>query len=169
MKAKNRAIATVLALVLTIGCVFGIGLVAAAEGETSYSLGYANVVYGDQISLAFTIDGATEGDNVGIVVYKNEGDETPMYCSNDKKASAGVEYYETFGIAAKDIDTTYYVAVAEFNEDGTVAKVVTAATAYSVEAYANARLEDEGISEAQEALYNAILVYNKAADAVLTK
>lgn len=168
MKAKNRAIATVLALVLTIGCVFGIGLVAAAEGETSYSLGYANVVYGDQISLAFTIDGATEGDNVGIVVYKNEGDETPMYCSNEVKGEE-VKYFETFGIAAKDIDTTYYVAVAEFNEDGTVAKVVTAATAYSVEAYANARLEDEGISEDQEALYKAILVYNKAADAVLSK
>ena len=165
---NSRVIATILALILVIGSVFGLGMVAMAEDEGP-SLGMANVVYGDQISLVFTVENYTAGGTVGLAVFKNEGDTTPAYCTFEQKDADGVKYYEIFGIAAKDIDTTYYVAVAEGDENGAFVKTLSTPIAYSVADYVNARLKTEGITEAQKHLYNTILAYNKAADAVLTK
>ena len=166
---NSRVIATILALILVIGSVFGLGMVAMAEDEGP-SLGMANVVYGDQISLVFTVENYTAGGTVGLAVFKNEGDTTPAYCTFEKQTDpSGVEFYEIFGIAAKDIDTTYYVAVAEGDENGAFVKTLSTPIAYSVADYVNARLKTEGITEAQKHLYNTILAYNKAADAVLTK
>ena len=169
MKNRNsRVIATILALILVIGSVFGIGMVAMAEDEGP-SLGQANVVYGDQISLVFTVDGYTGSGTVGVAVFRNEGDTTPAFSTFEKQIDKnGVEYYEIFGIAAKDIDTDYYVAVAEADENGAYVKTLSTPIKYSVAAYVNARLETVGISDAQRHLYNTILAYNKAADAVLT-
>ena len=165
---NSRVIATILALILVIGSVFGLGMVAMAEDEGP-SLGMANVVYGDRISLVFTVENYTAGGTVGLAVFKNEGDTTPAYCTFEQKDADGVIYYEIFGIAAKDIDTTYYVAVAEGDENGAFVKTLSTPIAYSVADYVNARLKTEGITEAQKHLYNTILAYNKAADAVLTK
>lgn len=162
MKRMSKVLASILAFVLIVCAVFCVSVFAAGEGA---SLGYANVVYGDRISLAFTVENYTGDGTVGIAVYKNEGDETPMYVSFEEKELEGVKYFETFGIAAKDIDTVYYVAVAERDADGNVA-AVSATTAYSVKAYAESKLGEEGITEAQAAVYQAVLNYNKAADAL---
>ena len=162
MKRTSKVLATILALVLIVCAMLCV--VAFAENEAP-SLGYANVIYGDRISLAFTVDNAGDG-TVGIAVYKNAEDETPMYVSFDKKVNNGVEYYETFGIAAKDIDTVYYVAVATEDAEGNVTNL-SAPAAYSVAQYATDSLNKEGITDAQKAVYQAILNYNKAADAVI--
>jgi hypothetical protein len=163
MKRTSKVLATILALVLIVCAMLCV--VAFAENEAP-SLGYANVVYGDRISLAFTVENAGDG-TVGIAVYKNAEDETPMYVSFDKKVNNNVEYYETFGIAAKDIDTVYYVAVATKDADGNVTNL-SAPAAYSVAQYATDSLAKEDITDAQKAVYQAILNYNKAADAVIT-
>ena len=163
MKKTSKVVSAVLALVLIIGAMFCVSVLADGEGA---SLGYANVVYGDTISLAFTVENYTGDGTVGIAVYKNEGDVTPMYVSFDEKELEGVKYFETFGIAAKDIDTVYCVAVAEKDADGNVT-VVSEKAEYSVAEYANDSLEKEDISDAQKAVYNALLNYNKAADAVI--
>ena len=160
MKRTSKVLATILALVLIVGAVFCVSVLAE---ENTPALGQANVVYGDRISLAFTVDGYTGDGLVGIAVYKNEGDATPAYASFEKKVDNDVEYYETFGIAAKDIDTVYYVAVAEKDDEGKIT-LLSEKAAYSVAQYANDRLEDVEASDAQKSLYNAILKYNAAAN-----
>lgn len=162
MKRTSKILASILALVLIVCAVCCISVFAEGDGP---KLGYANVVYGDQISLAFTVEGYTGEGTVGIAVYKAEEDNSPIYVSFDEKGE-DVKYFETFGIAAKDIDTVYYVAVAEKDDDGNVSAVSEKA-AYSVAKYATDSLDKEDISDAQKAVYNAILNYNKAADAVI--
>lgn len=173
----KKSLATILALILVISAVFGVSVMASADA-TGASLGYANINYGDQISLVFTVKDYTGGGTVGIAVYKNEADAKPMYTSFDDieykvDEENVITYYETFGIAAKDIDTYYYVAVAEKDADGNVT-AVSAKTAYSVKTYAETRLSELEFAEEteevinQKALYNAILAYNAAADAVFT-
>ena len=165
---RSKALATILALILVIGSVFGLSIVTMAEGEGP-CLGQANVIYGDRISLVFTVDNYTAGGTVGVAVFRNGGDATPAFCTFEKQTDKnGVEFYEIFGIAAKDIDTDYYVAVAEADENGAYVKTLSTPIKYSVAAYVNARLETPGITDAQKHLYNTILAYNKAADAVLT-
>ena len=170
MKRTSKVLSAILALVLIVCAVFCISVFAENNGAT---LGYANVVYGDQISLAFTVEGYTGDGPVGIAVYKKAGDATPEYVSFEVKELQGVEYFETFGIAAKDIDTDYYVAVAEKDEAGTIT-LLSEKKAYSVKQYAEDSIKAiEAIEEptehqlAQKAVYKAILNYNKAADAVI--
>ena len=165
---RSKALATILALILVIGSVFGLGIVTMAEGN-SPCLGQANVIYGDRISLVFTVDNVTVGGTVGVAVFRNETDAAPAFCTFEKQTDpSGVEFYEIFGIAAKDIDTTYYVAVAEADESGAFVRTLSTPIAYSVADYVNSRLATPGISDAQKHLYNTILAYNKAADAVLS-
>ena len=159
MTRTSKVLATILALVLIVCAVFTVSVFAEGDGP---KLGYANVVYGDQISLAFTVEGYTGDGTVGIAVYKTAEDTAPMYVSFEEKGE-DVKYFETFGIAAKDIDTDYYVAVAEKDADGNVTAVSERA-AYSVAKYATDSLEKEEISDAQKAVYNALLNYNKAAN-----
>ena len=170
MKRTSKVLATILAFALIMCAVCCISVFAEGEGP---ALGYANVVYGDQISLAFTVEGYTGDGTVGIAVYKTEESSSPMFASFEEKELEGVRYFETFGIAAKDIDTVYYVAVAEKDADGNIT-AVSEKTAYSVAVYANDSIEAlEGVEEptdkqlAQLAVYEAILNYNKAADAVI--
>jgi len=162
MKRTSKVLTSILAFVLIVSAMFCV--VALAEGEGA-TLGYANVVYGDRISLAFTVENYTGDGTVGIAVYKNAADTSPMYASFEEKELDGVRYYETFGIAAKDIDTAYYVAVAEKDEAGNIT-AISEKTEYSVKAYAESKLGEEGITEAQTAVYNAILKYNEAANAL---
>ena len=159
MTRTSKVLATILALVLIVCAVFTVSVFAEGDGP---KLGQANVIYGDKISLAFTVENAGDG-TVGIAVYKNEGDATPAYVSFEEKEYEGVKYFETFGIAAKDIDTVYYVAVAEKDAEGNVT-VVSEKAEYSVAEYATDSLEKEDISDAQKAVYNALLNYNKAAN-----
>jgi hypothetical protein len=163
MTRTSKVLATILALVLIVCAMFCVVAFADGEGAT---LGSANVVYGGKISLAFTVENYTGDGTVGIAVYKNEGDTTPMYVSFEEKDLEGVKYFETFGIAAKDIDTVYYVAVAEKDADGNV-KAISVPTEYSVKAYAESKRDDAGSTDAQKAVCNALLNYNKAADAVI--
>ena len=69
MKRTSKVLASILALVLIVCAVCCISVFAEGDGP---KLGYANVVYGDQISLAFTVEGYTGEGPVGIAVYKAE-------------------------------------------------------------------------------------------------
>ena len=165
MKSGFSKIATLLlALTLIVGAILGVSVVANAA-EADATLGYANIQWGDEIKLAFTIENAGDNANLGIAMYASKDAKEPI--SVDFTAAEGeVAYYTTSGIAAKDIDTTYYVAVVE----GTKAdfKVIGERVEYSVLGYMES-MEKAGASDAQKALYAKVRAYNAAADAVLEK
>ena len=153
----SKIAALLLALTLAVGALLGVSVVANAA-ENGPTLGYANVVFGDTVQLAFTI----EGEAQGIVVYEDA--EGTLLFSRDTKAdytADGQAYYTSAGIAAKDIDTTYYVGVIDAN--GNVGALVE----YSVLAYVDAM--DAKTPEVAENIYAKVRAYNDAANAVFEK
>ena len=165
----NKLVSLILALALIVGAVAGMSLTASAEEEVTASIEYANVEYGDMLHLAFqiTVNGETAGQ-VGIAVYADTAAAASDYISasfTKKTDNGGVEYYATQGIAAKDIDTVYYISVVEKTAEGVVE--LSERTEYSIAGYVESRLGDGNATDAQKTLYNAILAYGEAADGVL--
>jgi len=168
-KRLAKLITLMLALVMIIGAVAGLNVFAEGVEEEEVqptnvpTLDYANVVYDEEIKLAFTV-GNADGEKAGIIVYASAESDEIAYRSYEAKEKDGVIYYETFGIAAKDIDTEYSVAAVYTDANGN--EVVGARINYSVKAYAQSRLATDGISDAQANLYEKILAYNAAANAI---
>jgi hypothetical protein len=161
MKRTSRILTLILALVMIMSALVCIS-VFAEEEEVKPSIGAANVVYGEEIRIAFTIKDAGEGE-YGIAVV--EGEEI-VYASFNEKTDGAVAYYLTDGIAAKDINTVYTYAVVEKTDDGI--EIVSDLFEYSVAKYAAERIATEGITDAQKNLYNKLIAYGNAAQAVLT-
>ena len=162
----SKIAALLLALTLAVGALLGVSVVANAttDGPT---LGYANILWGDEIKFAFTIDNADENASLGIAMYAIEGeDNAKVLKSVDFTAADGeVAYYTTAGIAAKDIDTVYYIAIVE----GTAGDFeVVYEDEYSVIEYMTA-MSQNGASAAQMALYEKVKAYNDAANAIFDK
>lgn len=149
----SKIAALLLALTLTIGVLFSVSIVADAEGADPY-LGYSNVMFGDTIKLAFTV----EGNGIGIAVYEDEAKTKLVSKDTTAETDASIPYYTTAGIAAKDIDKTYYIGVIDAN--GNVGNL----TPYSVLEYVNAK--DAETPDVAENLYAKIRAYNSAANAV---
>jgi hypothetical protein len=164
MKRTSGILSLILALAIVV-CAL-VCITAFAE-DTAPVIKGANVVYGDEIKIAFTVDGTENDGEYGIALVESDGENYVIkYATFDVQVDGEcVEYYLTQGIAPKDIDTVYSYAVVE--KVGGEIKVVGEPIKYSVEKYANDRLAVEGISEVQKNLYNKILAYGEAADAVL--
>ena len=152
----SKIASLLLAITLVVGAFFAMGVVAGADAESS--LGYANVEFGDTIKLAFTVEGAA----TGIVVYKDEAGTDLFSRDTTPETHNGVTYYTSKGIAAKDIDTTYYVGVIDAN--GNVGEL----KGYSVLDYVTA-IETSSDNENQLALCAKIRAYNEAANAIFDK
>lgn len=161
MKRTSRILTLILALVMIMSALVCIS-VFAEEEEAKPSIGSANVVYGEEIRIAFTIENAGEGE-YGIALV--EGGEI-VYASFNEKSDGVVAYYLSDGIAAKDINTVYTYAVVEKTDDGI--EIVSDLVEYSVAKYATDRAAADGISPAQKNLYNKLIAYGNAAEAVLT-
>ena len=177
MKRTVKLITLMLALVMIIGAVAGLNVFAEGEAveETpaapTITLAEANLVYDEEIKIAFTVDGFAEGETAGVAVYANENDTEYAFVTTDMKVDAisGKEYFVTYGFAAKDFDQTIYVAAVKV--DGGEVVEVGEKVAYSVTTYAQGRLDaaeagEIDLTDAQTNLYNKILAYNAAANAV---
>jgi len=173
-KRLAKLITLMLALVMVIGAVAGLNVFADGEAadvpavNEALTVTNANLVYDEEIKIAFTVDGFADGETAGVVVYANEGDTEYAFATSDLQTDKnGVEYFTTYGFAAKDFDVTIYVAAAKF-VDGEVVEV-GAKVAYSVTQYANDRLTNDAanLTEEQANLYEKIIAYNNAANAVL--
>ena len=160
----SKIAALLLALTLAVGALLGVSVVANAttDGPT---LGYANILWGDEIKFAFTIDNADENASLGIAMYAIDGENKVLKSVDFKAADGEVAYYTTAGIAAKDIDTVYCIAIVE----GTAGDFeVVYEDDYSVIEYMTA-MSQNGASAAQMALYEKVKAYNDAANAIFDK
>lgn len=158
----NKLLSLILALALTVCAFAGLSVNAGAEAEETYYVDMGNVEYGNYLHLALTIV-APAGS--GIAVYASADAEDYLYATfTEKDDGAGTKYFATQEISAKDIDTTYYVAVVEKTDAGV--NEISERKAVSVEMYANLALDSDK-TDAQKALYRALIAYGEAADAVL--
>ena len=168
MKRTSRILSLILALAMVV-CALVCVTASATEPENLPVIVGANVVYGDEIRMAFTIDAVGNNGEYGIALV--EGDEengyVVKYQNFTAETSEGVTYYVTQGIAPKDIDTAYQYAVVE--KVGDEVKIVSTPVTYSVRKYAEERLRDTSITEARRNLYSKLLAYGEAASAVLKK
>ena len=166
MKRTSRILSLILALAMVVCALV---CITASATEPAPVINGANVVYGDEIRMAFTIDAVGNNGEYGIALV--EGDEQSgyvvKYANFTAEKSGEVTYYVTQGIAPKDIDTDYKYAVVE--KVGEEVKIVSTPVTYSVRKYAEERLRDTSITEARRNLYSKLLAYGEAASAVLKK
>ena len=160
MKRTSRILTLILALAV-IAC--AIVCVSAMAEDNAPKLGEANLVYSSDLMIAFTIEGGADGeyglamvDGEGNVIYADYTAETIGEGENAK------DFYTSYGIAMKDYDTVYRFAVVDAE-----GKIVSEITEYSVKAYAEAKLADTTITPEQKDLYNKLLNYGAAVDAVV--
>ncbi len=161
MKRQTKIISFILCLAILTGCLLGI-TVSAAETTTytaSIDDGNKNVYYGEKMYIAIIV--TTEVENVRVATFAAAEGGEPIHISDETGTQNGKTYHITYGISAKEINTTFYYAVVD--EAG---KEISARVAYGAKLYANERLSDAGITEKQAKLYNAILAYGDAADAI---
>ena len=178
----KRIIAFLLALIISVGCTFGLTALAneadqSAPEATKPQIISQNVMYGGDFSLMFAVKAASvSGDTVTLSVYGEEPTESSeaLWSKTINASSAttdvkGIASYvfTTPGVAAKDMDKNYYI-VAES------AGVKSEVKRYSVAEYLYERLYDDeiafGTSDleiAQAKLYNSVLQVGKNAQMLL--
>ena len=157
----SKIAALLLALTLAVGALLGVSVAANAANASPY-IEYANVQWAEEIRIAFTIANVGDDANLGIAVFE-DAEHTELKCID---FSCDEGYYLTNGIAAKDIDTTYYVAVVQGNaSDYTV--VSEADLEYSVLKYVDAMQKATPEDDtARHTLYEKVIEYNKKANAI---
>ena len=167
---RFKIFALIAALALIIGAYAVI--TASAEGECALEVENANVAYNDMLQLVFTlknVDTIPSGAEAGILMWNEAKNEytakNAKYSDFTTDIDNGVKYYKTPGIAAADIGTTYYFAVA-YKLDGEVT-IVGEIFEYSIAKYVASRLDDADVTANQKELYDNILAYGLASDSVL--
>ena len=173
MKKNFKILTMTLAVALIIGAAIGIS--ASAE-TTAPEIISQNVEYGGNYALLYAVKAdSVVGDSVSIAVYDNAECKGEALFTDSIETKAentenvqGVSCYvfTTNGIAAKNMDTQYYIKVSADNGE-TVKR-------YSVAEYLYERLYKNGIAYSTDAgdvkraeLYNTILLYGKQAQDVL--
>ena len=160
-----RGIKRICALVLCIAAVFcTLSVFAGADGDAGARISKVNVEYREKLHLAFRIeaDGDLDG-TLGIGVY--DGEERIYESFTEKMDEGGAVYYAGHGVAAAQITTEYKYVVLLKAADGTVSEI-SEPLSYSVATYAEKRLTDAGITEAQANLYRKLIAYGEAADEI---
>lgn len=164
----------IFALIAAIALIFGAYAVITASAEDTCTLDVenSNVAYNDMLQLVFSlknVDTVPTGAAAGILMWNEAMDEYTAENAYDSDFIADVdgdvEYYKTAGIAAADIGTVYYFAVA-YTLDGEVT-IVGDVFEYSVAKYVASRFDDEDVTENQKELYDNILAFGLASDTVL--
>lgn len=178
----KRIIAFLLALVLSVGCTFGLTAIAnEAEGTPSESakpeIISQNVMYGGDFSLMFAVKASSvSGDEVTLYVYDEEPAESSealwsktISASSQTTDVKGIASYvfTTPGVAAKDMDKNFYIVAESAGVKSDVKK-------YSVAEYLYERLYDDNVAFgeskleiAQKNLYLSSLEVGKNAQMLL--
>ena len=156
MKRTSRILTLILALAVIVGAIV---CVSAMAEDNAPKLGEANLVYSSDLMIAFTIEGGADGE-YGLAMV--DAESNVIYADYTAEELGGKYFYTSYGIAMKDYDTVYRFAVVDAE-----GKIVSEITEYSVKAYAEAKLADESITTEQKDLYNKLLNYGAAVDAVV--
>lgn len=168
--------ALVLALALALGALTCIG-VSAEETNAKAEISSINVEHRDMMHLAFKIEyngvvytGAEETDGtVGVMVWAPDTAEctvqNKIHVSYELKYDGkGTYYYASHGIAAKYINSDFFVAVVEKDAEGNVS-IISEITTFSIKGWAETKLT-QTTDAAKLNLYNKVLAYGNAAAGV---
>lgn len=171
---KNIKLIAIAAMIVSILCVTV--AFSASATESAPEIISQNVEYGGNYALLYAVKAdSVVGDSVSIAVYDNaECAGEALYTKTIEAKAENTEtvhgvacyVFKTNGIAAKNMDTQYYVKVSADNGE-TVKR-------YSVAEYLYERLYKNGIAYSTDAgdvkraeLYNTVLLYGKQAQDVL--
>ena len=171
---KNIKLIAIVAMIASILCATAAFSASATEGAPEIIS--QNVEYGGNYALLYAVKAdSVVGDSVSIAVYDNaKCDGKALYTATiaakpeNTETVQGISCYvfKTNGIAAKNMDTQYYVKVSADNGE-TVKR-------YSVAEYLYERLYKNGIAYSNDPgdikraeLYNTVLLYGKQAQDVL--
>ncbi len=164
-RIKMKGISKFITVLLTLALMLG-AMAVFSTAEAKPILDKANVVYGDQLTIAFTVNNNGIEGEAGIAIFESANAETPIMSTFTASGETnGIKYFESYPIAAKDYEKDIYVAAAVKKADGKV--VYGTPTAYSIAEYLNNRLQNDVLTGDQENLYNKILDYCQAVKNVL--
>ncbi len=171
MKRTAKFIPIILCLAILCGALFGV-ISSAATGAKSYTAEIVskNIQYGEKMYMAIAVapvNGATLPSGVGVRTYLTASDSKPIHETHAMKSMKNpitdtmMDYFVTYGIAAREINSTFWYAVVD--KDG---NEISERIPYSAAQYANERLSSETAKPKQVKLYNSILAYGNAADKI---
>ncbi|MBQ8320927.1 MAG: hypothetical protein IJX92_01000 [Clostridia bacterium] len=166
----TKLAALILALTLAFGVLACIG-VSAEDGTATETAKIAsvNVEHREMMHLAVKVeyDEAAVSGAVGIMVWESattdctaENSIYSSYALHSDMAEEPTYYYASQAIAAKNINTDYYIAVVEKN--GNEVTLLSTPALYSVKSWAETKLT-QNPDEAHANLYNKVLAYGNAA------
>ena len=163
-KTFKRIISMALVCMMMIGTMAGFS-VSANEAATTVEIVSNNVQYGESLKLMYAVK-APAGSTVKVTITDAQGNVYNTVADGTVTVD-GVECYKfvsEHGVPAQNID-------AEFTATATVEGTnATDAQTYSVLQYLWERLYvSSNTTDAQRAMYNALIEYAKAADVVLNK
>ncbi len=159
MKRTTKTVSTVLCTALLL-CTLSGFVSSAADVSYTAEISGKNIMYGEKMYMAIAV--TTNETDFGVATYVSADAKSPIHTSYKVDTDDnGNEFFVTYGISAKEINKSFYYAVVDENGNE-----ISERLEYSAKAYASERLGDEGISEKQAKLYNAILVYGDAADVI---
>ena len=171
----TKLAALLVALVLMVGAMVGVGIsaVSADEITETATIASVNVEHKDYLHLAVKVDvtSAPADAEIGIMVWANG--VTDFTSANKiwesyeiKFDGAETYYYASQPIAAKDIATEYKIAVVAKTADGIT--LLSEPASYSVAAWAESKLENT-TDPARINLYKKVIAYGEAASGLFNK
>lgn len=170
MRKTVKIASFILAAVLLVCGIVGI-TTSAEEGKLEVLS--ANVAYNDMMHLAFTLTGEEaipSGGEAGIIIWKSAQDEytaaNASFITFDANVDGKTTYYKSEGIAAPEIGAVICVAAC-YKLDGEIT-ITETPFKYSIVNYLSDRL-NEKVTDVQAELYENVLTYGAASDAVLSE
>ena len=143
------------------------------EDDASLAIVSNNALFGEKLSLMYAVraEGLMEGQTLSVILCDQSGKQIATTTSRGV-ANVNGEQLPTFvsdrGLPMHNIDTVIYAKVQVLEGDTVVME--SAPYEYSLLEYLYERLYvSSNVSDAQRALYNALIKYAKAADLVLNK
>ncbi len=174
MKKTTKITFVILCLALLLGAI--VGIVSSAEeaaSTESVKIVSKNIKYGEKMYMLIAVAPAKDGDtlpeNIGVKTYDFDGNLVhTTYDLKSEQCGEGenktfLPCFETYGIAAKEINSTFQYVVVDSN-----GKELTTRISYSAKQYATDRKAGVGgaPTEKQIKLYDSIIAYGNAADEV---
>ena len=162
-KTPSQILKVVIATIMAVATLLAPAIISSANDSGAPAISMANLEYGGAMRLAFTLKNVSDYTDVGIAVYEDEHATSLVHVTFDYELSGSMKCYYTQGIAAKDIDKTYYISVVKGSPDSFVS-LSGAPFAYSVEKYALANINSS--YEKRKTLCEKILGYLDASEGI---
>lgn len=173
-KAMKKILSMLLVCVMLVGALAGFNVFAA--GDPTIEIASNNVWYGEALYPMYAVEttGDIAGYEIEVKVTVNEKTYTCIEVNDDPKY--GTCYVAPVGVAAQNINTVYEATPYLKNNDEVVATGDT--QTYSVLEYLYERLyvtgkntvaTNDDPTDAEKTMYNALIDYAVAADAVINE